>query len=66
MYRPRVEDNYTFKSESNAGSIYSRATNAHSVFRRFLRLVKIKCGLLPLQWLKAKAEECVAFGNKRG
>ncbi|KAE8336067.1 hypothetical protein BDV24DRAFT_178855 [Aspergillus arachidicola] len=61
-YRMRMEDQYTIEGEVDEDSIYSGRPDSRDGFRRFLRLVEKKRGLLPPWWSPEKAKACVAYG----
>ncbi|KAB8209300.1 hypothetical protein BDV34DRAFT_232543 [Aspergillus parasiticus] len=61
-YRMKMEDQYTIEGEVDEDSIYSGRPDSRDGFRRFLRLVEKKRGLLPSWWSPEKAKACVAYG----
>ncbi|RHZ62637.1 hypothetical protein CDV55_106971 [Aspergillus turcosus] len=62
-YRLRLDDDYTFLGDIAADSLYGGARDGgRASFRRFLKRVQRKSGLLPNWWTPAKAEECVRYG----
>ncbi|EXJ91678.1 hypothetical protein A1O3_00228 [Capronia epimyces CBS 606.96] len=63
IYRMRVEDDYKFSGDVDMDSIYGGAPNGFAGFRRFLRQVERKPGLLPDWWSKEKAAVCVRHGK---
>lgn len=62
-YRLRMEDDYVFSGDADVDSIYGGARDGKAGFRRFLKKVEKKRGLLPDWWSSAKAEECVKLGS---
>ncbi|KJK60933.1 MYND finger [Aspergillus parasiticus SU-1] len=61
-YRMKMEDQYTIEGEVDEDSIYSGRPDSRDGFRRFLRLVEKKRGLLPSWWSPEKAKACMAYG----
>ena len=62
-YRMRMEDEYTLEGEADADSIYGGAADGTAGFRRFLRTVEQRRGLLPGWWTPEKSAACVEFGR---
>lgn len=61
-YRLRMQDNYIF-GDADVDSIYNGLRDGRPGFRRFLKQVERRSGLLPEWWGPAKAKECVALGS---
>ncbi|KAG9769321.1 hypothetical protein ABEF93_001447 [Exophiala dermatitidis] len=66
VYRLRMEDDYTFLGDADIDSIYGGAPNGYAGFRRFLKRVTRKPGLLPDWWTPQKATECEIYGRRGG
>ena len=64
-YRMRMEDNYTMAGDADTDSMYGGAPDFSAGFRRFLKRVQRKPGLLPSWWNQEKVEKCIAFGMRR-
>lgn len=61
-YRLRVEDMYRLEGEVEQDSLYSGASDGLAGFRKFLRKVSTRKGLLPSWWTLEKQKECEEFG----
>ncbi|KAK2764430.1 hypothetical protein FQN54_009124 [Arachnomyces sp. PD_36] len=63
-YRMKVEDTYALEGEVFSDSIYGGARDGgRRGFRRFLKRVESKPGLLPSWWSPEKANACVRYGT---
>ncbi|KIW54252.1 hypothetical protein PV05_06621 [Exophiala xenobiotica] len=65
-YRLRLEDDYKFSGDVDDDSIYGGAPNGYAGFRRFLRRVEKKDGLLPRWWSREKQVACERLGRASG
>jgi len=65
-YRLRLEDDYKFSGDVDDDSIYGGAPNGYAGFRRFLRKVEKKDGLLPQWWSREKQTACERLGQASG
>ncbi|PYH94745.1 hypothetical protein BO71DRAFT_398686 [Aspergillus ellipticus CBS 707.79] len=65
-YRMKMEDQYNCYGDADEDSVYGGAADSRVGFRRFLKLVEGKKGLLPGWWGKGNVEGCVALGLTEG
>ncbi|KAI9933652.1 hypothetical protein ASPWEDRAFT_43464 [Aspergillus wentii DTO 134E9] len=66
VYRMRVEDRYKFEGEVDVDSIYGGAASVVGGFRRFMKSVQSRSGLLPGWWSAEKAAACEDLGKRGG
>lgn len=65
-YRMRMEDDYTIEGDPDEDSIYGGASDGLPGFRRYLRRVSSKTGLLPSWWTAENAKLCQKLGKAGG
>ena len=61
-----MDDEYNFRGDVEADSIYDGGADSSQSFKRYLRAVERKKGYLPDWWSKEKADECVRSGLAGG
>lgn len=61
-YRLRVEDMYNIEGDIDEDSLYAGLENGLHGFRRFLKRVTSRPGLLPPWWNASKTKECEELG----
>ncbi|KAH7140936.1 putative MYND domain protein [Dactylonectria macrodidyma] len=61
-YRLRVQDDYVMEGGADADSIYGGASNGLVGFKRYLKAVESRRGLLPEWWGPDKAQVCQDLG----
>lgn len=65
-YRMRLEDDYKYDGDVTVGSVYDGSPNGLPAFRRFMKLVAKRPGLLPAWWDgERQRKECEAFGMRK-
>jgi splicing suppressor protein 51 len=64
-FRLRLDDEYNFRGDVEMDTIYDGSADSSRAFKRYLRKVERKTGLLPPWWNDAKAKECVRFGLRQ-
>ncbi|KAK4171415.1 hypothetical protein QBC36DRAFT_339990 [Triangularia setosa] len=62
-FRLRADDQYKFEGDAEGDGVYGGASDSIKPFRRFLKKVESKPGLLPAWWNPEKTKACIQLGS---